>query len=121
MQKIVINRCYGGFGISIACAEKMAALGSEQAKEELKEYEATPKPEKQSIFAWFGYGYSEKFPNSYKRTDPHLIQAIEELGSKEASGSMSELHIVSIPDGISWEISDYDGMESIHETHSVWY
>ncbi len=33
---------------------------------------------------------------------------------------LSKLQIVSIPDGVSFYIDDYDGMESIHEDHRSW-
>ena len=53
------------------------------------------------------------------REDSALIQVIEEFG-REASGRHAELEIVEIPDGVDYEIDDYDGMESIHEKHRSW-
>lgn len=53
------------------------------------------------------------------RTDPKLIQVIEELG-KKANGSCADLKIVEIPDDVDWEIDDYDGSETIHEKHRSW-
>lgn len=57
-------------------------------------------------------------PNN--RHDPALIQTIEELGEK-ANGSCAELKIVEIPDGIQYEIQEYDGMEHVAESHATWY
>jgi hypothetical protein len=54
-----------------------------------------------------------------KRDDPILIQVVKELG-KEANGSCAELEIVEIPDGINWEIDEYDGMERVEEAHRSW-
>ena len=53
------------------------------------------------------------------RTDPLLIQVVEELGD-EASGSCAELRIIEIPDGIDYEIDEYDGREHIAEVHRTW-
>ena len=53
------------------------------------------------------------------RADPLLVQVVEELGT-DANGSCAELKIVEIPDGVDWEIDEYDGMESIHEKHRSW-
>ncbi len=54
------------------------------------------------------------------RTDPCLIQAIEELGEK-ANGYSAELKIVEIPDDVlKWEITEYDGKEIVEEIHRVW-
>ena len=53
------------------------------------------------------------------RTDPLLIQVVEELGEL-ADGSCAKLSIVEIPDGIEWEIDEYDGIETIHEKHRSW-
>jgi hypothetical protein len=69
--------------------------------------------------------YNKKFKeidisvSDVSRSDPDLVKVVEELG-KEASGNCSELKIVEIPDNISYEIDEYDGMESIHEVHRSW-
>lgn len=53
------------------------------------------------------------------RSDPKLIQVIEELGS-EASGPCAQIEIVDIPDDIDWQIEEYDGMERVSEKHRTW-
>ena len=53
------------------------------------------------------------------RTDPLLIKVIEELG-EDANGSCAKLTIVEIPDGIDYEIDEYDGIEHIAEKHRTW-
>jgi hypothetical protein len=53
------------------------------------------------------------------RTDPILIQVVEELGTL-ADGSCAKLRIIEIPDDIEWELDEYDGMESVHEAHRSW-
>ena len=68
----------------------------------------------------------EKLPNeshwyygNLERTDEDLIAVIEELGS-DADGRFGDLKIVDIPDGVDWEIDEYDGVETIHEVHRSW-
>jgi hypothetical protein len=53
------------------------------------------------------------------RSDPLLIQVIEELADK-ASGPCSSLKIVEVPDDIKWEIQEYDGKEWVAEAHRTW-
>jgi hypothetical protein len=53
------------------------------------------------------------------RTDERLIQVIETLG-EESYGACANLEIVEIPDDIDYEIKDYDGQETIAETHRTW-
>jgi len=105
-MKIVINNDWGGFGISKACAERMAELGNKEAKEKLENIKK----------------HGEFYPGLYEtaRNDPILVQAVEELGTEKASGKYASLKIVEIPDDIEYEIDDYDGRESIHETHRSW-
>jgi hypothetical protein len=108
-MKVVINVCFGGFSISKKAAEFMAEKGSEQAKAELEQPEGR----------FYGYGYSEKFPTHYDRSDALLVEAVETLG-KEANGSCADLSVVTIPDGINWEIDEYDGNETVEEKHRSW-
>jgi len=107
-MEIVINRCYGGFGLSLAATQRAAELGSEIAKEDLKVFNETGK---ESDF--YGYGFSDH------RSDPILIKVVRELKSA-ANGKFSSLSIVDVPDGIDYYIDEYDGIESIHEEHRSW-
>ena len=92
-MKVVINRCFGGFGLS------------EKAYEFLG-------------LKWDGYGY--KYIDHDLRTDAKLVECVETLG-EEADGRFAELNVVEIPDDVNWEIDEYDGLETIHEVHRVWY
>jgi hypothetical protein len=67
---------------------------------------------------WDGYGY--KYSGYDLRTDAKLVECVETLGEK-ADGRFAELKVVEIPDDVEWEIDEYDGLETIHEVHRVWY
>lgn len=54
------------------------------------------------------------------RTDPRLIKAIEELGADAVSDEYAVLKILEIPDGVEWDIEEYDGAEWIAEKHRKW-
>lgn len=124
-MKIVRNKCYGGFSISLEAARFMAKRGNKIAKAEVKIYDdgvkgkrKLDKLEAQIGVRWFGYGYGGCH-DGYSRDDEDLIAAVEELGEK-ANGECAELEVVEIPDGIEWEIDEYDGLETIHEKHMSW-
>ena len=53
------------------------------------------------------------------REDPDLVRTVRDLG-KKANDQFAELHIVEIPDGVLWEIEEYDGIEHIAEQHRTW-
>jgi hypothetical protein len=53
------------------------------------------------------------------RADPNLVRMVEELGDA-ANGQHAQLSVVEIPDGVEWEIDEYDGIESVHEVHRSW-
>jgi hypothetical protein len=108
-KKVVINRCYGGFGLSNEAFEKYL---------DIKGIKYTSKP------GIIGNYYADEDDNvlSYydiPRDDPDLVKIVEEFGDK-ASGTFSELKIVEIPDDIEWEIEEYDGMEWVAEKHRTW-
>jgi len=53
------------------------------------------------------------------RSDPLLIQVVEELGD-QAAGKYAQLKVVEIPDDVKWYIDEYDGWEHIAENHRTW-
>jgi hypothetical protein len=68
------------------------------------------------------YGEANKlclYDRDIERTDPALIKVVEELEEK-ANGEYADLKIVEIPKGIEWEISTYDGVETVEEKHKSW-
>ena len=112
-QKIVINKCFGGFGLSRAAFHRLRELGSEHAKDEADIGESWkdgggPRP-----------AYLDSFCGEIPRDDLLLVRVVEELGDA-ASAPHATLRVVTVPVGVQWEIDDYDGMESIHEAHRSW-
>lgn len=140
-MKIVVNKCYGGFSLSPAATKRLAELKtpgrkclfferdySAKAYREITEAQATEKGFSWTAFDeippkfdppndWFDAHFIESNPRD--RADPQLVLVVEELGDK-ANGECAKLRIVEIPDGVDWEISEYDGMEHIAETHRTW-
>jgi hypothetical protein len=89
VTKIVYNRCYGGFGLSKAAWERYVELGGQAESE---------------------YDVS--------RTDPILVQVVEELG-EDANGMCAELLIYDLPTGTKYRIEEYDGLEHIETEDSI--
>jgi hypothetical protein len=91
--KIVINNCFGGFGLSPAAWLRYSELKGGAPDDE-----------------W-----------DIARDDPALVQVVEELGSK-SWGDHAELKVVEIPDSVRWRwrIEEYDGIEHIAEAHRTW-
>jgi hypothetical protein len=91
-MKIVINKCYGGFGLS------------KEAEELYVQKKNISGPLRIEIL----------------RNDSVLVEVVETLGDK-ASGKYSELKVVEIPDDVTdWRIEEYDGWEHIAEGRQ-WY
>ena len=94
-MKIVINACYGGFGVS---------------EEFLKAYN----------IHYTKTSYGSFYANeAIERTDPRLIEYIETHGSKMASNNFSNLIVVEIPKGTLYRITEYDGYEGIETADSI--
>ena len=55
--------------------------------------------------------------------DKRLVSVVKKLGVDKASGKHAALRIVDVPDDVvdihGWHISDYDGCESVHQSHWV--
>lgn len=153
-MKVILNKCYGGFGIS-PMAHKLYA--------EKKGIELYPYVEDNSNYISKGgtiyhktdwtdervnrilithyftkdlgksiienknnksefnelYKNYSLYINDKYRTDPILIEVVEELGEK-ANGNFADLQIVEIPDGMEYTIDEYDGIETLHQKVQKW-
>ena len=93
-MELVINNCYGGFSLSDAGIARYLELKGMKLND--------------------GF-YDRDIP----RDDQILIQVFKELGDA-ANGFAADLKIVEIPDGVNWEIEEYDGNEWVAEVHRTW-
>lgn len=140
-MKVVVNRCYGGFSLSDKAIEMIMnrkglnCFRYMQTKynflDGVNEYTKCDETEVNNhLFVCYmtkdlGEKIS-KLPNEFfwndriiDRNDVDLVAVVEELGEK-ADGRFAQLKVVEIPDGVNWEIDDYDGVETIHEVHRSW-
>ena len=118
MSMIVINKCYGGWGLSheavMAYAKlKGISLFTEDTEGPYRTYYRHPLED--------GLGDRADYfdPYNIPRDDPALLIVVGTLG-KAANGPCAELKIVEIPDYVLWHIEDYDGMEHVAEDHRSW-
>ena len=87
--KVVINHCYGGFGLS----EKAIALVEERTGKAFCPYE-------------------------HPRHCPVLVSIVEELG-EEANGLCAELLVEELRWGNRYIIEEYDGLENVCEPEQI--
>ena len=142
-MKIVINKCYGGFGLSHKAIMLYARLKGFRLYSAIDERNSegniifnkcipyrVNKRDKPFLIYYSRKPLTKngKIPekayfssrDDIERNDPILIKVVEKLG-EEANGDHARLKIVEIPDGVEWEIDEYDGMESVHEKHHSWF
>lgn len=137
-MKVILNKRYGGFGVSQEAYELYAKKkGIELFAYKLEIVSGKPIYKKtdtgSSIFTItftkdFGDyidlsndNFSEYCLNLHNehREDPVLIEVVEELGER-ANSPFSKLVVVDIPDGMEYEIDDYDGVETLHQKVKKW-
>jgi len=53
------------------------------------------------------------------RNDANLVRVVQELGPA-ANGKHAKLEVVEIPNGVEWQIDDYDGRETVREKSREW-
>jgi len=93
LRRIVINDCYGGFGLSdraFAEYKKLAGITAE-----------------------------DFYDRDIARDDPYLVKVVKEMGMN-ANGKFSNLKIVEIPADVDWMVQEYDGSEWVAEVHRTW-
>lgn len=137
-MKVVINSCYGGFSLSHEAIMRYFEIKNipvyplQECKWGFTTYSKVP-PESRSQFEGFNTlsleerkEYNRKYDeqtfyvyDGLNRNDPVLIQVVEEMG-EAANGRHAQLKIVDIPDGVDFEIEEYDGIETICERRRKW-
>ena len=139
MTKIVINACFGGFGLSDVAYEWLIAKGVpvQAYVKERRGADGLYKPESRNegevIFDRDlddpAEGEDGKLSAAMRRywdtwtresrDHPLIVECVETLGER-ASGKFAKLVVVEIPDGVEWGIDEYDGNEHIAEKHRTW-
>jgi len=113
MRKIVINVDYGGFGLSDEAMRMYLSKSGQIWEEESREPNMT--------FFWLDKANEKLFwENDLDRNDPLLIEVIETITCKKASGRFAKLKIVEIPENVEWHIEEHDGLEWVAEDHRTW-
>jgi hypothetical protein len=147
MQEIVINTCYGGFGLSFDALKAYYILKGKEIYSYYPydtsdainwKYKKTDDGAKddsmlvlyttidcgeffsQSDAVWQNLGDNQVDDYKIKRDDPDLIAVIKNLKDK-ANGDCANLKIVEVPDDVKWKIEDYNGAEHIAEQHRTWH
>lgn len=142
-MKIVINTCYGGFGLSDKAYEWMMEQGVkvqkyyQQVRGEDGKFKDEERNDGEVIFdrdleeedesdpqflgamRLLAGRYWEKWVTRETRNHAVVVMVVEELGD-EANGKHAKLKVVEVPDEVEWEIEEYDGIEWVAEKHRVW-
>ena len=137
-MKVVINICYGGFSLSTEAIQRYFDIKGQQVwieedtfgpnvylvHPEQRQPEVTPSEWAKMTMEQrqeHNRVYSEQNWSSreLERTDPVLVQVVEELGS-DADGNHAHLKVVEVPDDVQWTIEEYDGSEWVAEVHRTW-
>ena len=120
MTKIVYNGCYGGFSLSDEairryCEIRGIALYEHKDRFGYAHYTTVPQEEYERLCAEDTERANEVYVNDrdIDRTDPTLVQVVEELGDA-ANGMCAKLLITMLPKGTIYRISEYDGCESVN-------
>lgn len=109
-MKIVINKCYGGFGLSDEAVREYARRAGIELETRKSRYGPW------TDFTLNGDYWSYR---DIERTDPILVSVVEEMG-EAANGSCADLSVIEIPDDVEWKIDEYDGIEWVAEVHRTW-
>lgn len=96
VNSVVVNNCYGGFGLSELAQEEIIKRKGLEFKDFTERF-----------------NYFEDIP----RHDRDLVAVVEELGYK-ADGNYAELHVKEI-NSDSYYIVDNDGIEAVYTPETV--
>ena len=122
MTKVVINRCYGGFGLSEAAFDRLLEAKGVPYEKVKEKGGLSYGPD----YYHAGHAGDDEFyisPYEFhswqNRSDQDLVRIVEEMGEK-SWGGFAELKVVEIPDDVEFDVMEYDGIEWIAEKHRTW-
>jgi hypothetical protein len=126
MTKVVINACYGGFGLSEEALRLYAQKkGLEfyvwrdpKSKSDVFNLYFTSDPSGMDLMDSEFYRKYSLWDHNIERTDPALVEVVEELGEK-ANGRSAKLVVEDLPKGTLYRITEYDGFEDIETADDV--
>ena len=113
MTQVVVNSCWGGFGLSKPALMRYWAL---KGVETIVVHDETFSSYDTLVNVETG---ENLWDSDIERDDPILVAVVEEMGEK-ANGSHARLRIADVPDDVAWTIEDYDGRETVEEVHRSW-
>jgi hypothetical protein len=134
MKKVVINNCFGGFGVSHDALLLLFLNGfpldtyslessgySEgeftlEGPDGIRAHQSYPLLLKEGVC----YGAGHLNDDAALRSHPVLVHVVEHLGAK-ANTDSSRLTVVSIEDSAAYRIEEYDGRESVVELDASHY
>lgn len=109
--KVVYNARHGGFGLSDdAVREYLRRTGREWIEE----------PSGFSLIPFYFKVAGDKawYQGDIPRTDPVLVEIVEEWGER-ANGDHADLKIRELPKGTRYQITEYDGWESVETPDDI--
>ena len=104
MKKVLINRCYGGYGVSNEAIELWLKKKGMDYTTEVSQYGDVI------------YKVDDNIIWTMNREDSTLIEIFEEIGSERTSGNHAQLELVGLPDFCEYSIGEYDGQEWVQDT-----
>jgi hypothetical protein len=106
-KRILVNECYGGFGLSKRAIEWLHAHnhGSSESETVLSV----------NLFLDLDSGRIDES----RRGSPILLAMFDELGSVGASGESSSLEAVELGESGKYVIMEHDGMETVYTPENI--
>jgi len=116
-MEIILNKCFGGYGISAEAIKLCRDAGATWAQWPNSFLPGEKYEEGSDEICDRPYVPYEARDSS--RTCPILIKLVKD-GTTSVNDRYAKLEVVDIPEGVAYEISEYDGIESVEAPRQIW-